>query len=219
MTKKAKRCSIAEANNKKSNNKNPSFELKLTQFYAQGNLFRIPSKFSREYLNEFEGIARIRVGDDRTWKVNVKFDYANRSSIVSAGWNLFTKENNLRVGDVCKFMMTQSEPLSFYISISRAREEPSPRKLQGYFLFFIICFLYLMIFSSRHIECRGNFVELKVMYYARGSKLYASWRKIKKECKLEIKDICYFELIDEEKFVFKVSFEERRFHELFEMLF
>lgn len=57
------------------------------------------------------------------------------------------------------------------------------------------------------------------MYYARGSKLYASWRKIKKECKLEIKDICYFELIDEEKFVCKVSFEERRFHELFEMLF
>jgi len=39
MTKKAKRSSITEANNKKSNNKNPSFELKLTQFYAQGKLF------------------------------------------------------------------------------------------------------------------------------------------------------------------------------------
>ena len=33
--------------------------------------------------------------------------------------------------------------------------------------------------------------------------------------KIGIKDTCYFELIDEEKFVFKVSFEERRFHELF----
>jgi len=40
----------------------------------------------------------------------------------------------------------------------------------------------------------------------------------KKGCKLDIKDSCYFELIDEEKFVFKVSFEERGFHELFVML-
>jgi hypothetical protein len=105
----------------------------------------IPTKFSREYLNEFEGIARLRVGEDRAWKVNVKFDYVKRCSILNAGWNLFTKDNNLQVGDVCKFEMTQSEPLSFTISIARVRKEPSPNKLQGfsYFLHYLFaCFCY-----------------------------------------------------------------------------
>jgi len=98
-------------------------------------------------LNEFEGIARLRVGKDRTWKVKVKFDYANRSSIVNAGWNLFTKENNLQLGDVCKFEMTRSKPLSFNISIFRAREEPSPKKLLGYFLSSLfVCFFLLFKF-------------------------------------------------------------------------
>lgn len=98
--------------------------------------------FSREYLNEFEGTARIRVCEDRTWKVNVRFDYESRSCIVNSGWKLFTKENNLQVGDMCKFEMTQSEPLSFDISISRAREEPSPSKLQGFSFFLHYLFVY-----------------------------------------------------------------------------
>jgi len=38
MAKKAMRCSIIGAVNEKSNNVNPSFELKLTQSYAHGHL-------------------------------------------------------------------------------------------------------------------------------------------------------------------------------------
>jgi len=106
----------------------------------------IPTKFSREYLKGFKGIARLRVGEDKAWKVNVKFDYVKRGSILNVGWNLFAKDNNLQVGDVCKFEMTQSEPLSFNISISRVREYPSPNKLQGfsYFLHYLfVSFLFL----------------------------------------------------------------------------
>lgn len=38
MTKKAKRCSITGVVNEKSNNGNPSFELKLTRSYVHGRL-------------------------------------------------------------------------------------------------------------------------------------------------------------------------------------
>jgi len=110
---------------------------------------RIPNKFSKEYLNEFDGIARIRVDAGRTWKVNVRFDYSNRCSFLQVGWSLFNKENNLQVGGVCKFEMTESKPLSFNISITRANEEPSPNKLQGFSFilhYFFVSFFYKFFF-------------------------------------------------------------------------
>jgi len=70
-------------------------------------------------------------------------------------------------------------------------------------------------FLSRHEDLHGQFVELKVdgkswlvklNYYLQGSRFYAGWRQFKEECKLKRGDICLFELIDEKKCVFKVSF-------------
>ncbi|KAK2399829.1 B3 domain-containing transcription factor VRN1 [Trifolium repens] len=74
-------------------------------------------------------------------------------------------------------------------------------------------------FLHRHKECWGKFVKLKVngkswsvkvMYYPRGSRLSDGWTKFKEECNLEIGDRCRFKLIDEEKFVFEVSFERKK---------
>lgn len=70
-------------------------------------------------------------------------------------------------------------------------------------------------FLSKHEDLHGKFVELKVggkswfvklNYYLQGSRFYAGWRKFQEECKLKFGDICLFELIDEKKCVFKVSF-------------
>jgi hypothetical protein len=84
---------------------------------------RIPTEFSRRYLKDFEGIARIRnVGDDSTWEVEVKYERlkGNDYSVVKSGWKPFAMEYNLKIGDVCNFEMTRSEPLSFTVTIIRA---------------------------------------------------------------------------------------------------
>ncbi|MCI00115.1 B3 domain-containing transcription factor VRN1-like [Trifolium medium] len=80
-------------------------------------------------MKDFEGIARIRrVGEDRTWEVEVKYDREGDYSLVNSGWKAFSKEYNLQTGDVCKFKMTRSDPLSFTIAITRASEERSRKK-------------------------------------------------------------------------------------------
>ncbi|KAK2399818.1 B3 domain-containing transcription factor VRN1 [Trifolium repens] len=80
---------------------NPCFDLKLTHTYATGYLFRIPCDFSRTYLKDFEGSARIRkLGNDRSWKIEVKYERKGDNYVVNKGWNPFTKEYNLKADDV-----------------------------------------------------------------------------------------------------------------------
>ncbi|GAU43027.1 hypothetical protein TSUD_12820 [Trifolium subterraneum] len=100
---------------------NPSFELKLSETYAHGYLFRIPCEFSRTYMEDFEGIAFIgKVGEDITWEIVVKYDPKGDSHLVNSGWKPFSMEYNLQTSDVCKFVMTRFQPLSFTITITRA---------------------------------------------------------------------------------------------------
>lgn len=50
---------------------------------------------------------------------------------MQVGWKSFSKEHDLKVGDVCKFEMAQRETLSFTITIIPATEEPCPEQFQG----------------------------------------------------------------------------------------
>jgi hypothetical protein len=102
---------------------------------------RIPTWFSKEYMNELsQGNATIKsVGDEMTWNVVLHFDLCNRNFRVGAGWKSFSREHNLQVGDECKFEMTQREPLSFTITIVPATKEPCPEQFQG-ISFIIIVF-------------------------------------------------------------------------------
>ena len=95
----------------------------------------IPRDFSRKYLKKLEGTTRLRVGEDMAIEVKL-----TKSSTVTTGWKKFSKKYNLQVGDVCKFVMTQREPLLFTIIITRAREEPSSKRLKLQGLFFFIKF-------------------------------------------------------------------------------
>ena len=101
---------------------------------------RIPRDFSRKYLKKLEGTARFRVGEDMAIEVKLNFDDATKSSTVTTGWKTFSNKYNLQVGDVCKFVMSQCQPLLFTIIITRAREEPNSKKLkmQGLLFFFLI---------------------------------------------------------------------------------
>ncbi|XP_039690901.1 putative B3 domain-containing protein Os03g0621600 isoform X1 [Medicago truncatula] len=122
IIKKAKKCSTIS---EKENNENPSFELEMSQTYAHGYTLRIPSDFSRTYLNEnLKGSSgSIRFGENMPMKVKVRFQDIknNRTCIVTSGWKPFAKKYNLQVGDKCKFVMTQLQPLSFTITITQAK--------------------------------------------------------------------------------------------------
>ncbi|XP_024630376.2 B3 domain-containing transcription factor VRN1 [Medicago truncatula] len=91
-------------------NESPSFTVKLSPYHVEGdNRLAIPSWFSKEYMNELlQGKATIRsVGEDRAWHVTLNFHNNRSSFIMRAGWKSFSKEHELKVGDVCKFEMTQ----------------------------------------------------------------------------------------------------------------
>ncbi|KAK2411293.1 B3 domain-containing transcription factor VRN1 [Trifolium repens] len=134
MVKKAKKCSTtAEAvNMRDTNENNPFFDIIMTKTYADGKYVKIPMEFSREHLNNFQGIATLFVGEKMAMEVNLRFDQNKKRSIICAGWKLFSQKYNLQIGDACKFVMTQREPLLFTIIINRARKEPNPKMLQGY---------------------------------------------------------------------------------------
>ncbi|RHN78231.1 putative transcription factor B3-Domain family [Medicago truncatula] len=142
MIKKAKKCLRTEAVKERVRNyhplENPSFEVEMSQSYAKGCYLRIPRDFSRKYLTKLEGTARFRVGEDMAIEVKLNFYDVTKSSTVTTGWNTFSKRYNLQLGDVCKFVMTQREPLLFTIIITRAREEPNSKKLkmQGLLFYF-----------------------------------------------------------------------------------
>ncbi|CAJ2651340.1 unnamed protein product [Trifolium pratense] len=70
------------------------------------------------------------VGENRTWHVKFNFNERKRNFVMTTGWKSFSQEHNLQIGDVCKFEMTQREPLSFTITINQATKEPIPDQFQ-----------------------------------------------------------------------------------------
>ena len=108
----------------------------------------LPSEFSREHLNDFKGTATVRVGKERTVKVSLRYYGTKKKYGISGGWKLFREKYNLQVDDVCKFEMIRQRPISFNVTINRAKNESNPKKLLGFsfFLSFIFSSLYVVIF-------------------------------------------------------------------------
>ncbi|CAJ2664498.1 unnamed protein product [Trifolium pratense] len=131
--KKAKKGSTTSAViNMRDNNQNPFFEVIMPKSYVNGDFFRIPTEFSIEHLNNFYGIATLFVGEEMAMEVNMRFNNKNKASFIGTGWKLFSEKYNLQVDDVCKFVMTQREPLFFTIIINRATNRLNPEKFLGY---------------------------------------------------------------------------------------
>ncbi|KAK2399812.1 B3 domain-containing transcription factor VRN1 [Trifolium repens] len=139
MGKKVKNCTKTKDGNERSGkysnpNENPSFTLTLPRSYVEGRKIRlnIPIQFSKEYKNELlRGNAAIRsAGEERTWHVTLTRDNYGGKFRITGGWKSFSQEHNLHVGDVCKFEMTQREPLSFTITITPSTKEPCPEQFQ-----------------------------------------------------------------------------------------
>ncbi|WJX16939.1 hypothetical protein P8452_06911 [Trifolium repens] len=232
---KAKKCTkTKDANERRSTNthphENPNFTLKLSRSNVEGDvLLNIPIQFSKEYKNELlQGNAAIRsAGEERTWHVTLTRDNYEGKFRITGGWKSFSQEHNLHVGDVCKFEMTQREPLSFTITITPSTKEPCPEQFQdsetpilhNKFKVSVTSLFMLVIpseFLKRHNISSGISVELKVgegtwfvevsfkqhLDYGWFTK---GWPEFARECKVKIGDTLLFETMDLQNHVFKVS--------------
>lgn len=65
------------------------------------------------------GSAILCVPDEGTWRV--KFTYANQRSWFLCGWLAFVGDNDLRVGDVCVFILIKDIPLLFEVVFYRGK--------------------------------------------------------------------------------------------------
>lgn len=75
-------------------------------------------------------------------EVLIKF---NQGFTMKSGWNKFTKKYNLQVGDACKFVMTQSQPLSFSVTITRVRKKTNPSMFLVFFSFLFLFIFYILL--------------------------------------------------------------------------
>ncbi|XP_057443269.1 B3 domain-containing protein REM5-like isoform X2 [Lotus japonicus] len=92
--------------------KNPSFKVVIKPAYAN-KYIRVTSEFAEKHLKNKRGEIILHVKDGRTWPVK----YVLEKGTISAGWKKFVSDNNLKVGDVCVFELTKSQPLSLKVSI------------------------------------------------------------------------------------------------------
>ncbi|XP_058765290.1 B3 domain-containing transcription factor VRN1-like [Vicia villosa] len=119
------------ANNGRANNDSPYFEVTLKPSYAKGYTLRIPVVFSRKYFKKSARKAMIKFENDMAMEVNIEYNADNRGFSMKRGWKKFTEKYNLKIGDVCKFVMTQDQPLSFSIIINRVRKEKKHKLFSG----------------------------------------------------------------------------------------
>ncbi|KAI4313559.1 hypothetical protein L6164_026524 [Bauhinia variegata] len=105
---------------------NPFFTLIIQPSYVSNNSpLNIPSKFVEEHMEKKQGTVILEVLGGRTWSAT----YIGHK--MCSGWYKFARDNNLKVGDVCVFEMTNSIELSFKVSIYRVPQDPSCSFSQG----------------------------------------------------------------------------------------
>ncbi|KAL3730300.1 hypothetical protein ACJRO7_027326 [Eucalyptus globulus] len=91
---------------------NPFFKRVINQ----GGKMNIPVGFARQYIQENREMATLR-SSDGSWLVKLLRTLRDHQACFSAGWTAFTRENCLRVGDVCMFELIDRDDVVFQVSI------------------------------------------------------------------------------------------------------
>ncbi|XP_054810319.1 B3 domain-containing transcription factor VRN1-like isoform X2 [Prosopis cineraria] len=98
--------------------KNPYFKIVMQPAYIKSCLC-VPAKFVKQYLKKKkEGTVLLRVSDGRTWRVECSGEERKQYKFrLRSGWSSFSKDNNLKVGDVCVFELTNTTDISFLVHV------------------------------------------------------------------------------------------------------
>uniref|UniRef100_A0A7N0TPN8 TF-B3 domain-containing protein n=1 Tax=Kalanchoe fedtschenkoi TaxID=63787 RepID=A0A7N0TPN8_KALFE len=94
-----------------------------------GNYLRFPRSFIRENSLKYESNEKmvLRTSNNSSWEVNI----INNGGAISLcrGWAAFARDNNLRVGDVCKFELV--DRLEMAVHVSQRHVEIRPEKVNA----------------------------------------------------------------------------------------
>lgn len=75
----------------------------------------MPTRFYKTYMKEREMRVKLEVSG-REWSVELRGRGPGNSNYVqmAEGWKVFSRDNNLKVGDVCVFEMTNRVSVVFF---------------------------------------------------------------------------------------------------------
>ncbi|XP_057437016.1 B3 domain-containing transcription factor VRN1-like isoform X3 [Lotus japonicus] len=101
-----------------------TFVQTIHKSYIGRDLLIIPNDFYNLNLYKMEGqMARLFVNKERTWDVELKL-YSGGQIIFGRGWRTFLCDNNLKLGDVCAFVLNKSNGVLFQVFIYPLHEYP-----------------------------------------------------------------------------------------------
>ncbi|KAL5557168.1 hypothetical protein UlMin_039404 [Ulmus minor] len=107
------------------NFENPSCKVVMQPSYICGVGLSLPSDFARRYLsNNLEKVTLRVLGGKRSWSATYTFgEYGSSVRAVLTGeWLAFARDNNLKVGDVCIFVLRGGIQASFDVVIFHENE-------------------------------------------------------------------------------------------------
>ncbi|XP_004309717.1 PREDICTED: B3 domain-containing transcription factor VRN1-like [Fragaria vesca subsp. vesca] len=94
------------------------FKVVIQPSYVQQSYLGLPAKFFKENQIKAAAYVTLRVSNGKTW--SVKFNYEQSKATLQRGWLAFVKDNCLKVGDVCVFLLIKDINLLFQVEILRA---------------------------------------------------------------------------------------------------
>ncbi|XP_062023636.1 B3 domain-containing transcription factor VRN1-like [Rosa rugosa] len=85
------------------------------------------SRFSEKHLSKKPSNAELHVpGGRTTWHVGLKYDVGRKGAKFQSGWTKFVRDNNLKKGDECVFVLTDENKFSFEVVIIAAKSTLPP---------------------------------------------------------------------------------------------
>ncbi|XP_016651482.1 PREDICTED: B3 domain-containing transcription factor VRN1-like isoform X2 [Prunus mume] len=116
LTKSEKALALQRANAFES--EYPSFLVAIQPVYIHRGYLHLPSEFARRHLVKQRARNIIlKILDGRTWVV--EFKYETSITRFQRGWLAFARDNNLKVGDVCVFVLIDCNERLFEVFFYR----------------------------------------------------------------------------------------------------
>ncbi|KAK7252248.1 hypothetical protein RIF29_36065 [Crotalaria pallida] len=113
--------------NQNFSSENHWFTRAMKKTYTERDLLVMQNKFAKTILKMREGEATLSLTKDmeRTWDVMIKRYCCDKQLAFVAGWIKFVEDNNLKIGDVCAFVMNKCKGFSFNVVIFPFEDDSS----------------------------------------------------------------------------------------------
>ncbi|KAM5551989.1 B3 domain-containing transcription factor VRN1 [Rosa sericea] len=98
---------------------NRSFTIIIRQSYT--TRLPVPAKFHKHVTKNPDTANLSLPGGRRTWPISLKYEVSTERVRFQSGWSKFVRDNHLKVGDACEFVLTDETRLSFEVHIEAAK--------------------------------------------------------------------------------------------------